>query len=63
MLEQAQIAEQFQTLMQLTDQAQRNYAQMSLETSDPAISQKLLQLHKDKQRHIRLIQRLLEIVN
>jgi hypothetical protein len=63
MLEQAQIAEQFQILMSLADQVQRDYAQMSLQTCDPTVSQKLLHLHKDKQRHIRLIQRLLEIVN
>lgn len=63
MLEQAQVAEQFQTLLRMTEQAQQHYAQLSMAASDPNVSQKLLQLRKDKQRHIRLIQRLLEIVN
>ncbi len=63
MLEQAQVAEQFQTLLRMTEQAQQHYTQLSMAASDPNVSQKLLQLRKDKQRHIRLIERLLEIVN
>ena len=62
-LEQEQIASQFQALLEMEKQAEALYAQLLDKVEDASTRQKLEQLRKDKQRHIRLTQRLLEIVD
>jgi len=62
-LEQEQIASQFQALLEMEKQAEALYAQLLDKVEDATVRQKLEQLRKDKQRHIRLTQRLLEIVD
>ena len=62
MLEQTHISEQFQALLNLEQQAQRLYEQLHAKVGDRIVAAQLDQLRRDKQRHIQLIQRLLEIV-
>ena len=62
MLEQAMLREQFLTLLDKERQAERLYADLSVRLSDPVLRRQIEQLHRDKQRHIALAERLLEIV-
>lgn len=62
MLEQATLREQFQTLLSQEQQALEAYAQLVAKVTDPAVRQQVEQLHRDKQRHVELTERLLEIV-
>jgi rubrerythrin len=62
MLEQALLREQFQELLSREQEAERAYAELAAKVTDPATLQKLNLLRRDKLRHIRLAQRLLEIV-
>lgn len=62
MLEQALLREQFQQLLSKEQEAQNTYAKMAEKVADPAALQQLQLLQRDKQRHIRMIERLLEIV-
>ncbi len=62
MLEQAEISQQFHDLLEMERQAERLYAELLGGVGDPAVRQQLDQLLRDKQRHIRLTERLLEIV-
>jgi rubrerythrin len=62
MLEQAFLREQFLALLDKERQAERLYADLSVRLSDPGLRRQIEQLHRDKQRHIALAERLLEIV-
>lgn len=62
MLEEEEIAQQFQALLEMERQAEQTYAELLAKVEDPAIRQQIEQLHRDKLRHIQLTQRLLEIV-
>ena len=62
MLEQATLREQFQTLLSQEQQALEAYAELVAKVTDPAVRQQVEQLHRDKQRHVELTERLLEIV-
>jgi len=62
MLEQATLREQFQTLLSQEQQALEAYAELAAKVTDPAVRQQVEQLHRDKQRHVELTERLLEIV-
>jgi len=62
MLEQATLREQFQTLLSQEQQALEAYADLVAKVTDPAVRQQVEQLHRDKQRHVELTERLLEIV-
>jgi len=62
MLEEAEIVGQFRALLQLEQQAEQVYAQMLAQVQDAKMRQQIEQLHKDKLKHIRLTERLLEIV-
>ncbi len=61
-LQHQQLAEQFQDLLTQEQQAEGTYAAMAEQTADPQIKIQLESIRSDKQRHIDLIQRLLEIV-
>lgn len=62
MLEEAEIAGQFETLLRLEQEAQQVYARLLAQVRDPRMREQLEQSLKAKQKHIRLIERLLEIV-
>jgi rubrerythrin len=62
MLEQAMLRDQFQALLVQEQQAEKIYAELVARLTDPELLQQVQQLHRDKQRHIRLTERLLEIL-
>jgi rubrerythrin len=62
MLEQAMLREQFLALLDKERQAERLYAELSARLTDPVLRRQIEQLHRDKERHIALAERLLEIV-
>ena len=62
MLEQMMIREQFQTLLSESRQAAQDYAKLAGRLDNGALRSQVEQLQKDKQRHVRLAQRLLEII-
>ena len=62
MFEETILAERFQSLLMQSEKAEKMYASLVGSTSDPARRRELLQLQFDKQRHVRLARRLLEIV-
>ena len=63
MLEQALLREQVQELLVKERQAEAAYADLASKVQDPAVKQQLQALRHDKQRHIRLAERLLEILD
>jgi rubrerythrin len=63
MLEQATLRERFATLLEQQRQALMVYESVAGQSSDPAVRKQALQLRKEKERHIRLTERLLEIVD
>lgn len=63
MLEQAILREQIQTLLANERQAEQAYAELAGKAEDPRLKTQLEQLHRDKQRHVRLAERLLEILD
>lgn len=62
MLDQALLREQFQQLLWKERQAEKAYAEMAEQIADGEIRQRLEQLCMEKQRHIQLVERLLEIL-
>lgn len=62
MFEQAVLAEQFERLLFKQQQAARAYAELLKGLEDPQFRHQLDQIHRDKQRHVRLSERLLEIM-
>jgi len=62
MLEQAMLRDQFQALLTQEKQALAAYADLAAKVTDPSILEQVEQLRRDKQRHIELTERLLEIV-
>jgi rubrerythrin len=62
MIEQAQIADQFQTLLGMFQQAHELYADLAASEADPQLKAQLEHLCREKQRHVALTERLLEIV-
>lgn len=63
MLETVFIEEQFQSLLDHAQSAERMYAALADSAEDPAIRAEMNQLRRDKRRHILLAERLLEIVD
>jgi len=63
MLEQSVLRDQFQSLLDQQRQAVVLYADLAARTPDPSVRQQAQQLQRDKLRHIRLTERLLEIVD
>ncbi|MDY6914377.1 MAG: hypothetical protein SVT52_07980 [Planctomycetota bacterium] len=62
MLEQALLADRFQLLLARQQQAARAYTDLAAVQNDSALCEQLRQLSLDKQRHVHLTERLLEIV-
>ena len=63
MLEQAMLREQFMALLSQEQRAADLYARLASELSDPRLRRQLEQLCRDKQRHARMAERLIEIVD
>ncbi|HUT61050.1 MAG TPA: hypothetical protein VNA25_24650 [Phycisphaerae bacterium] len=63
MLEQASLRDQFQSLLNQHRQAMKLYERLAGSAGDAGIRQQALQLQRDKARHVRLTERLLEIVD
>lgn len=62
MLEQVMLAQQIETLIQAQRQAAGTYASLASKAADPAVRTQLQQLCRDKEKHIALAQRILEII-
>lgn len=62
MLEQALLRERFESLLKIEQEVQRAYEDLASLVDDPQGRQQIQQLARDKQRHIELTQRLLEMV-
>ncbi len=62
MLEEALLAEQFETLLSHAKQAESMYESLASSVSDPSMRNEIEQLLRDKRRHVLMTQRLLEIV-
>lgn len=56
------LREQFLALLDKERQAEQMYADLAGRTVDPSLRRQIELLHRDKQRHIALAERLLEIV-
>ncbi len=63
MLEQTALREQVQALLAKERQAEDAYAKLAATAGDAEVRQQIEQLRRDKQRHIRLAERLLEILD
>ena len=62
MLEQALLREQIQVLLATETQARQAYTRVTATMDNPQLREQLEQLGKDTQRHIRLAEQLLEII-
>ncbi|MCL2700121.1 MAG: hypothetical protein FWE88_00335 [Phycisphaerae bacterium] len=62
MLEQALLREQIQAFLTTENQTHQAYARLMEATENPQLREQLEQLGKEKQRHIRLTEQLLEIL-
>ena len=56
------LREQFQELLRKEREAERVYAELAAKVEDVSLREQVEQLRRDKLRHIRLTERLLEIV-
>ncbi len=62
MLEQALLSEQFRVLLAKEQEVAKCYAELIDKVEDPRLRQQVARLCRDKNRHVRLAERLLEIV-
>ncbi len=56
------LAETFRALLKQERQAEKTYSELLANISDITARQKLQQIHREKLRHVQLVERLLEIV-
>ena len=63
MFEETQLSEQFQALLHAQEKIATQCLQAAGQTSDPQLKEEIQQLHREKQHHMELTERLLEIVN
>jgi len=63
MFEEEQLAEQFTALLDQQQHAADHYAAVAAQTDDPQVRRQVEQVCREKNRHIQLTQRLLEIVD
>ncbi len=63
MLEQERLREQFQALLDQEQQALAVYTELADKVQDPRLRDQVEELRRDKQRHVELTERLLEIVD
>jgi len=62
MLEQALLSEQFRKLLAREQEVAKSYENLMAQVKDPRLRTQIAQLCRDKNRHVRLAERLLEIV-
>jgi hypothetical protein len=62
-LEQATLRQRFQSLLEQQRQVLAVYESVAAASADPAVRKQAIQLRRDKERHVRLTERLLEIVD
>ena len=63
MLEQASLREQLLDLLAKEKQAEQTYADLEANQEDSQLKEQIKQLRREKQRHINLTERLLEILD
>jgi rubrerythrin len=61
-VEHAMLAEKFQALLATEREAEKVCANLAAQMIDPAAREQVEQIHREKQRHVQLVERLLEIV-
>ena len=61
-VEHAMLAESFRDLLEQERQAERTYAELVARADDPGVCRQLELILREKQRHVQLVERLLEIV-
>jgi len=61
-VEHAMLAESFRDLLEQERQAERTYAELVARADDPEVRRQLELILREKQRHVQLVERLLEIV-
>jgi len=63
MFEQALLAEQFEKLLAQAEQAEQMYAGLADQADDPDVRAQFAELLREKRRHVRMTERLIEIVD
>lgn len=61
-VEHAMLAEKFEALLATEREAEKVCANLAAEITDPAAREQVEQMHREKRRHVQLVERLLEIV-
>ena len=61
-VEHAMLAEKFQALLDTEREAEKICANLAAQITDPTTREQVEQIHREKQRHVLLVERLLEIV-
>ena len=62
MFEEALLAKQFKSIHTQARQAEQLYTSLAGSITDPDLREQVAQLSREKQRHVRLTERLMEIV-
>ncbi len=62
-LEQISLRQRFESLLDQQRQVLAVYESAAAASTDPAVHKQAIELRKDKERHVRLTERLLEIVD
>ena len=62
MFEQLELAEKFTALLKEEQQALRLYSDLAAQPGPPRMREQILRLLREKQRHVELAQRLVEMV-
>ncbi|HOF17510.1 MAG TPA: hypothetical protein PK082_01275 [Phycisphaerae bacterium] len=63
MLEQFFLREHFESLLAEQKKAADAYGKLAIDLNDPALQEKVAHLVREKQRHVQLTERLLEILD
>jgi len=61
-IEHAMLAERFEALLEAQRRAESVYAHLAERITDPALREQVEEIGREKHRHVRLTERLLEIV-
>ena len=61
-VEHAMLAEKFRGLLEKERQAEKMYADLAGQIADPGARRQVEQIHREKVRHVELVERLVEIV-
>lgn len=61
-MEHAMLAERFRALLEQEREAEQVYAELAAKVADLNAREQIRQIHREKLRHVELVERLLEIV-